>query len=72
MHGRTAGIAGHRQISIATLRILAFGMRLLVSDPYPEPGGHRLGAEYVDLDTLFRQSDVISLHCPCSGRTITC
>ena len=65
MHGRTAGIIGTGKIGIATLRILkGFGMRLLVSDPYPNQAAIDLGAEYVDLDTLFRQSDVISLHCP--------
>ncbi len=65
MYGRTAGIIGTGKIGIATLRILkGFGMRLLVSDPYQNQAALDLGAEYVDLDTLFRQSDVISLHCP--------
>ena len=65
MFGRTAGIIGTGKIGIATLRILkGFGMRLLVSDPYQNQAAVDLGAEYVDLDTLFRESDVISLHCP--------
>ena len=65
MFGRTAGIIGTGKIGIATLRILkGFGMRLLVSDPYQNQAALDLGAEYVDLDTLFRESDVISLHCP--------
>ena len=65
MHGRTAGIIGTGKIGIATLRILeGFGMRLLVSDPYQNQAALDLGAEYVDLDTLFQESDVISLHCP--------
>lgn len=65
MHGRTAGVIGTGKIGIATLRILkGFGMRLLASDPYPNPQVLELGAEYVDLQTLFRESDVISLHCP--------
>ncbi|MBK0000025.1 2-hydroxyacid dehydrogenase [Erwinia sp. S38] len=65
MHGRTAGVIGTGKIGIATLRILkGFGMRLLVSDPYPNPLALELGAEYVDVKTLFAQSDVISLHCP--------
>ena len=65
MFGRTAGIIGTGKIGIATLRILkGFGMRLLVSDPYENQAAVDLGAEYVDLDTLFRESDVISLHCP--------
>lgn len=65
MFGKTAGIIGTGKIGIATLRILkGFGMRLLVNDPFQNQAAIELGAEYVDLDTLFRDSDVISLHCP--------
>ncbi|KQN55739.1 2-hydroxyacid dehydrogenase [Erwinia sp. Leaf53] len=65
MHGRTAGVIGTGKIGIATLRILkGFGMRLLVSDPYPSPQALDLGAEYVDINTLLTESDVVSLHCP--------
>ncbi|TDB52883.1 2-hydroxyacid dehydrogenase [Photorhabdus luminescens] len=65
MHNRTAGIIGTGKIGIATLRILnGFGMRLLAHDPYPNQAVLDLGVEYVDLDTLYAQSDVISLHCP--------
>lgn len=65
MHGRTAGVVGTGKIGLATLRILkGFGMRLLAFDPYPNPLALELGAEYVDIHTLFRESDVISLHCP--------
>lgn len=65
MHGRTAGVIGTGKIGIAALRILkGFGMRLLAFDPYPNPLALELGAEYVDLSTLFAESDVISLHCP--------
>ncbi|MGL5728697.1 MAG: 2-hydroxyacid dehydrogenase [Plesiomonas sp.] len=65
MHGRTAGIIGTGKIGIATMRILkGFGMKLLAFDPYVNPEVEKLGGEYVDLDTLLAQSDVISLHCP--------
>jgi D-lactate dehydrogenase len=65
MFGKTAGIIGTGKIGIATLRILkGFGMRLMVNDPFQNQAAIELGAEYVDLDTLFRESDVISLHCP--------
>lgn len=65
MHNRTAGIIGTGKIGIATMRILkGFGMRLLAFDPYPSPQALDLGAEYVDLKTLYERSDVISLHCP--------
>ncbi|MEI7063373.1 2-hydroxyacid dehydrogenase [Dickeya chrysanthemi] len=65
MYQRTAGVIGTGKIGIAALRILkGFGMTLLAHDPYPNPQALELGAEYVDLDTLYARSDVISLHCP--------
>lgn len=65
MHGKTVGIVGTGKIGIATMRILkGFGMHLLAHDPYENPQALELGARYVDLETLFRESDVISLHCP--------
>jgi len=65
MHGKTAGVVGTGKIGVATMRILkGFGMRLLAFDPYPSAQALELGAEYVDLKTLFAESDVITLHCP--------
>ena len=65
MHNRTAGVIGTGKIGVAAMRILkGFGMRLLAFDPYPSAQALELGAEYVDLATLFAQSDVITLHCP--------
>ncbi|WP_058910227.1 2-hydroxyacid dehydrogenase [Entomohabitans teleogrylli] len=65
MHGKTAGVIGTGKIGVAALRILkGFGMRLLAFDPYPSAAALDIGVEYVDLPTLFGESDVISLHCP--------
>lgn len=65
MHNRTAGVIGTGKIGVATMRILkGFGMKLLAYDPYPNPQALELGAEYVDLKTLYEKSDVITLHCP--------
>ncbi|WP_315972403.1 2-hydroxyacid dehydrogenase [Vibrio gallicus] len=64
-HGRTAGIIGTGKIGLATMRILkGLGMNILCYDPYPSDVAKELGVIYCDLDTLFKQSDVISLHCP--------
>ena len=41
----------------------ALGMRVIAYDSFQSPTGAKL-AEYVDLDTLFAESDVIFLHCP--------
>ena len=65
MHGKTVGVIGTGKIGLAALRILkGFGVRLLVNDPYQNPAAIELGAEYVDLDTLLRQSDIISMNSP--------
>ncbi|MDN3680951.1 2-hydroxyacid dehydrogenase [Vibrio tapetis subsp. quintayensis] len=64
-HGRTAGIIGTGKIGVATIRILkGLGMEVLCFDPYPSDAAKKLGVTYCDLDTLIRQSDIISLHCP--------
>ncbi|OOE99005.1 2-hydroxyacid dehydrogenase [Salinivibrio sp. MA351] len=66
-HGKTVGIIGTGKIGIATMRILnGLGMRLLCHDPYQNPQALELGAEYVSKETLYAQSDVVSLHCPMS------
>ncbi|WP_261833610.1 2-hydroxyacid dehydrogenase [Vibrio ishigakensis] len=63
--GKTAGIIGTGKIGCATIRILkGLGMRVLCFDPYPSDIAKELGAEYCDFETLIRESDVISLHCP--------
>ena len=63
LEGKTMGIIGFGRIGQAEGRIArALGMRVLAYDLYPSDSGRAIGA-YVDLDTLYRQSDVISLHC---------
>lgn len=65
LHGKTVGVIGTGGIGMATLRILnGFGMRLLAHDPFPDRAALALGVQYVDLATLYSQSDVITLHCP--------
>ena len=62
--GKTIGIIGFGRIGQATGRIAAaLGMRVLAHSPHESDEGRRIGT-YVDLDTLLRESDVISLHCP--------
>lgn len=64
LYGKTAGIIGLGRIGQATAKILnAMDMKVLAFDAYPSDAGKAL-AEYVDLDTLLAQSDVIFLHCP--------
>ena len=65
LRGRTVGIIGTGRIGLATAEILrGFGCRLLAYDPYPAPECAALGVECVTLDELYRDSDLITLHCP--------
>ncbi|CAH7158750.1 D-lactate dehydrogenase [Vibrio chagasii] len=66
-YGKTLGVIGSGKIGLATMRILkGLGMNILCYDPYPNPLAVELGAKYVELDELYKESDVISLHCPMS------
>ena len=67
LSGRTLGIVGIGRIGQAVARIgAAFGMKLIAHDLYwPAPDRLAgLDVSQVELDDLFRQSDVVSLHCP--------
>lgn len=62
--GKTIGIIGFGRIGQATGAIAkALGMNVIANDSYPNDAGRAI-AEYVDLDTLLKTSDVIALHCP--------
>ncbi len=62
--GKTMGIIGFGKIGQTTGRIAkAMGMRILATGSRETEEGRRI-ADYVDLDTLLRASDVIALHCP--------
>ena len=71
MHGKTAGIVGTGQIAKVLIRILkGFGLNILAYDLYPDREfAANEGVEYVPLEQLFRQSDIISLHCPLTEQT---
>ncbi len=67
LHGKTAGVVGTGKIG----RIFAgicrgFGMKVLGYDMYPSDAE---GIEYVSLDRLLAESDIISLHCPLTDGT---
>ena len=63
LHGKTAGIVGTGKIGAAMARIChGFGMRIIGYDLYPNKSLDFV--EYVDFDTLLKEADLISLHCP--------
>lgn len=64
LDGKTMGIIGFGNIGRRTARIAkALGMNILATGSRETPEGREL-AEYVSLDRLLAESDVISLHCP--------
>lgn len=63
--GKTMGIIGFGRIGQATGRIArALGMNLLAFDSMRTPGTKTEECSFVELDEIFRESDVIALHCP--------
>jgi glycerate dehydrogenase len=73
LDGLTLGVVGFGAIGRRVARIgKAFGMNVLVHTAHPENYRHSPEAEGVrfdDLDDLFSESDVISLHCPLTPET---
>lgn len=66
MSGKTAGVIGTGKIGRVVARILnGFNCTILAYDPYENDElKSALGVQYVDLETLFRESDIITLHLP--------
>jgi glyoxylate reductase len=72
VHGKTLGVVGFGRIGRAMARrALGFGMRVLYQDAVPaDPGTEReLNATRVDLATLLRESDFVTLHTPLIAET---
>lgn len=69
LSGKTIGILGFGRIGKAIGTIArALGMRVLACSPHPSDEGRKI-AEYVSLDALLAESDVVSLNCPLTGQT---
>lgn len=71
LRGLTLGIIGFGQIGRAVARLArCFGLGVLAHRrPRALADGDWADIEFVDLDTLFRRSDVVSLHCPLTPET---
>ena len=67
LSGKVAGVVGTGKIGQSMIRILkGFNMKILAYDPYPVQG---LDVEYVSMEELVKQADVITLHCPLTSDT---
>ncbi|NPV01893.1 MAG: 2-hydroxyacid dehydrogenase [Brevinematales bacterium] len=71
MYGKTAGVIGTGRIGRVLIDILkGFGMKVLAYDTFPNPDAAKTqGFEYAALDTIYNESDIISLHCPLAKDT---
>jgi glycerate dehydrogenase len=70
LSGLTLGIVGFGRIGRAVARIgQAFGMKILAIRRSATTDAETDGIRSVDLDTLLRESDVVTLHCPLTPET---
>lgn len=67
LYGKTVGVIGTGKIGKIFINICrGFGMNVLAYDKFPDKSSD---IKYVDLDELFKSSDIISLHCPLTDET---
>jgi len=66
LHGKTIGIIGTGKIGRTFAGLLrGFGMKILASAPHTNlAAAKEIPMEYAPLETLFRECDILSLHCP--------
>ena len=71
MHGKTAGVVGMGRIAKELIKILhGFGMNIMAYDLYPDQEfTKQYNVKVVQLDELYANSDIISLHCPLTPDT---
>jgi len=68
LKGRTMGLVGSGRIGLEVAKkIAAFGVKVIAFDPYLEKAPE--GVELTDLDTVLKESDFISIHCPLNDST---
>jgi len=71
LYQKTIGIIGTGNIGRVFAQIMqGFGCRVIAFDPYPDEQCHKQGVTYVDLSTLLKMSDIVSIHCPLNTQTL--
>ena len=70
LHGKTVGVLGTGKIGKVFANLMhGFGCRVLLYDKFPDPAMEENGYRYVDLSTLLKESDIVSLHVPLMPET---
>lgn len=70
IRGKTVGIIGTGAIGLQTAGLFrAFGARVIAFSRSRRPEAEALGIEYVSLEALMEQSDIVSVHVPSNGET---
>jgi len=71
LEGKTLGLIGIGKIgSAVAARAKGFGMKVIAYDPYiPKEVAERLGIELVNLETLLKNADFVSVHSPLTNET---
>jgi glyoxylate reductase len=70
VYGATLGIVGAGRIGFAVAkRATGFDMKILFYDVVPRPEMEKLGAKKVDMDTLLKESDFVTIHVPLMKET---
>lgn len=70
LHKKTVGIIGTGKIGQVFMDVISgLGVKILAYDKFPSDAVKEKGVKYVDLETLYRESDIISLHCPLNHET---
>ncbi len=70
LKGKTVGVVGTGAIGTAVIRLLkAFGCKVLAYNRSEHPDVKELGASYVSLEHLLKDSDIVTLHVPLTSET---
>ncbi len=71
LYGKTLGLVGAGRIGgEVAIRARAFGMRVMVFDPFLKPDrATALGVETAELDEILTRADVLSVHVPLTDET---
>ncbi|WNO11721.1 2-hydroxyacid dehydrogenase [Teredinibacter sp. KSP-S5-2] len=65
MYNKTVGVIGTGKIGATFARIMqGLGCKVFAYDPFKNPEVEKLGIEYLPIEKIWSESDILSLHCP--------